>query len=456
VRFNVILLLGVLCPGILPGQNHSPVISHIEVKLDTPRNRVFVTYDAYDADGDQLEVQILIRSQQDDLPIDKIVGDVGYPIKAGKRRKVSLYYPGSVSTKFKTGNYKLQIIAGDRKSPDIRELIRLLQVSKIKHSVEKIYGIRHYKSDSVHLEEVRQRLFREFRESGLFVTRQPFEFIAGHDFYRLSGPSGKPPAGVTTQQYRGANIIGEIPGMDPTAGRIIIGAHVDAVKASSGADDNASGVSVLMESAKILSSFRFRKTIVFVGFDQEELGRLGSQYFAKNLGPDYGSIDAYINLDMIGFYSDAPGSQPFPPEMKTIFPVAYNEISKDGFRGNFILNTSNFHSESLMKKFDSCADVYVPSLKVVSISVPDNGKFAPHAFRSGDHVPFWDLGIRSIAIGDTGDVRNSNYHSPMDTLETLDYTFLTNVAQAVLATVVELASISSKSVKEIDLLSAGN
>ncbi|HIT77732.1 MAG TPA: M28 family peptidase [Candidatus Limihabitans stercoravium] len=87
--------------------------------------------------------------------------------------------------------------------------------------------------------------------------------------------------------------------------RIIIGAHYDSVLGSEGAQDNASGVAALLEIAKRLVTFdrHFDVDIVFVAFGSEELGLVGSQYFADSMS----SIDVERTLMMINMDSIAGG-----------------------------------------------------------------------------------------------------------------------------------------------------
>jgi hypothetical protein len=113
-------------------------------------------------------------------------------------------------------------------------------------------------------------------------------------------------AGQTSQLE---NVIAVIPGTQPEAGAIIIGAHYDsrcadlndASSYAPGANDNASGVAALLELARILGAAHHRVTIIFVAFSAEEIGRVGSTVFVR----DYLQaldipVSAMINLDMIG------------------------------------------------------------------------------------------------------------------------------------------------------------
>ena len=114
------------------------------------------------------------------------------------------------------------------------------------------------------------------------------------------------------------NVIGVLRGRDPKlAGEaVVIGAHYDhlglgernslspsqAGKVHAGADDNASGTSVMMELARALAERKrdLRRSVVFLAFSGEELGLLGSAYYTKNPTWPLEKTVAMINLDMVG------------------------------------------------------------------------------------------------------------------------------------------------------------
>ncbi len=119
-----------------------------------------------------------------------------------------------------------------------------------------------------------------------------------------------------------ANVIGRLPGSAPEAERkqIIIGAHMDHLgfgTASSlapdqhaihnGADDNASGVAVLLGLAEVLAAVpaeQRRHDLVFVAFGAEEMGLLGSAHFVAQLGEAKDRTLAMLNFDMVGRLRD--------------------------------------------------------------------------------------------------------------------------------------------------------
>ena len=95
---------------------------------------------------------------------------------------------------------------------------------------------------------------------------------------------------------------------------LLVSAHYDTVPGSPGADDNASGVAVLLECARALSKARLRRSVEFVDFDMEEdqpegQALVGSTALVEAAGGK-GSYEALYNLEMVGFTSGTrhPGS----------------------------------------------------------------------------------------------------------------------------------------------------
>jgi aminopeptidase YwaD len=106
------------------------------------------------------------------------------------------------------------------------------------------------------------------------------------------------------------NVIGMIRGDDPLLGSeiVLIGAHLDHIGVDAsrhifpGANDNASGAAMILEMARAAQQAGWtpRRTIVFVGFGGEEMGLLGSKYFAAHMPFDSSRCVAMMNLDMVG------------------------------------------------------------------------------------------------------------------------------------------------------------
>jgi acetylornithine deacetylase/succinyl-diaminopimelate desuccinylase-like protein len=126
-----------------------------------------------------------------------------------------------------------------------------------------------------------------------------------------------------------ASVVALLPGTAEPEKRIIVAAHYDSInlrakgdKAAEapapGADDDASGTAVVLELARVMSQYHFRKTIVFIAFAGEELGYVGSTHYASRAKANHEQIEAVFNNDIVG--SDVVG------EASTGTGIALNDI----------------------------------------------------------------------------------------------------------------------------------
>lgn len=118
----------------------------------------------------------------------------------------------------------------------------------------------------------------------------------------------------------GRNVVALLPGTDPAGDAVVIGAHYDHLghggqfsmapgdtSVHNGADDNASGVAVLIDLARRLSAGpKLRRGIVFVAFTGEEEGLLGSAFYAAHPAVPLDRTRAMLNLDMVGRLGAGP------------------------------------------------------------------------------------------------------------------------------------------------------
>ena len=111
---------------------------------------------------------------------------------------------------------------------------------------------------------------------------------------------------------------------------ILIGAHYDTVPGSPGADDNATGVAVLLELARFFSSNAANFPIRLVAFDLEEYGLLGSTSYANFLKEQNQSLRLMISLEMLGYCDPNSNSQLYPPGLDYFYPSEGNFIAVIG------------------------------------------------------------------------------------------------------------------------------
>ena len=270
-------------------------------------------------------------------------------------------------------------------------------------------------------ERLRSHLLQIVRE------RDPYLATAGHFFvqqYLQEQMSQWGEVAVHEFKYRATthkNFLLEIPGREPQRDRspIVIGAHYDAVPGTPGADDNASGVAVLLEMGRSLVAQPARHPVVLIAFDLEEYGMVGSTAYATDWGAQGRSLRLMLSLEMLGYCSQEPGSQKYPANLDRFYPDRGNFI---GFIGNIPTLPDLLHFSRTMRRHEIPAEWLPAGMK---------GNLVAET-RLSDHAPFWDRGYRAIMVTDTSFMRNPHYHQPSDRLETLDLDFLTGVCQGLI------------------------
>lgn len=247
-------------------------------------------------------------------------------------------------------------------------------------------------------------IYQEFKTAGLNVSYQEFE--------------------VNGTLYR--NVIASY--HPEGKRRLIVGAHYDVCGNQPGADDNASAVAGLLETARLLMLQKpeMDYRIDFVAYCLEEppffaTEHMGSFIHAQSLYKSQVEVIGMICYEMIGYFSDEPGSQPYPsPELTALYPDTGNFIVVVG-----ILNYRGFNEQVKVAMQTSCG------IDVQSIHFPDQSGLAGLS----DHRNYWQFGYPALMINDTAFLRNPNYHEITDTIETLDFDKMAEVVNGVYAAV---------------------
>lgn len=214
-----------------------------------------------------------------------------------------------------------------------------------------------------------------------------------------------------------------------TAERVVVGAHYDAYGPFPGADDNASGTAGLLELGRLLGKASLPMRVELVAYSTEEppyfaTPHMGSAVHAAALAKAGAGVRAMISLEMIGYFSDEPGSQGYPvPLLKLYYPG----------RGDFITVVGSPRGAALTRRVKKAMSG--GPLPVYSITAP---AFVPGIDYS-DHASYWEAGFPAVMINDTAFYRNKLYHKPGDTADRLDYKRMAQVVDGALAAVLSLA-----------------
>jgi hypothetical protein len=264
----------------------------------------------------------------------------------------------------------------------------------------------------------------EGRQSGTEGGRKAAEYVAAR--FAEAGLAALDSAGYlrpfTTRSRPCYNVVGVLRGSDSALRDewIVLGAHLDHLGKNekgdifNGADDNASGTAVMIETARNLVARRgeLRRSVLFVAFDAEEAGLVGSDFFVKNM--PVGEVKLMENLDMVGWLREGKKLR-----------IAGVAMLDDG--------------KALFGAANAAAGIPL-ELK----------KFDTMIMSGSDHEPFALMGIPAMHIT-TG--TESPYHKPEDTAEKIDYEGLTAITAymtdvtASAATVERLESSGRRSFK---------
>lgn len=234
------------------------------------------------------------------------------------------------------------------------------------------------------------------------------------------------------------NVVATLPGTTQKDHEIIICAHYDSLNVirkkdavpgsgdptdwvataeaipAPGVSDNASGVALVLELARLMSQHQWPKTIIFIAFSGEEQGLFGSRAYSKAAKEANRKIDAVFNSDIIG-----------------------NDYSGDGRRITDLVNVysadpADSPSRALARYVREMAERYVPAMKANPVF--RNDRFG----RGGDHTPFHDAGFAAIRF--TTPVEHYGYqHSAGDTFEHASPSYATRVTRINAAAVGSLA-----------------
>ncbi|MFW9830479.1 MAG: M28 family peptidase [Candidatus Thorarchaeota archaeon] len=394
----------------------------------------------------------------------------------------------------------------------VEKIITDVDVENLYTHVLALEGVKHPLATPKALEKAENYILKEFEHYGLNTNIQEFK-LKGID-----------------QTFR--NIEGFIGnGTDP---ELLIVSHHDTVEVAPGADDNASAIAVMLESARVLQDAEWSGNTRFISFTLEE-GHPGRQQQVKALEHKYGIKDEhnryttwhlsklmkehsrktrelfssgtplptaihkatvliekdlskteleYLHAleklskpltttnwpgklaligssywvdeaiqtkkqvkgvlchDTIGYTAKEEQSQRFH---KIISPSLFtiHGTQKDLSVGDFLLIIGDQNSAELATTF--CTNAQRKSIDLpyasfqVAFSFEQLAQTMTDVLRS-DHAPFWRAGIPALFFTDSAEFRTPHYHKPSDTIDTLDFEFLTKICQATIATTIDGAS----------------
>lgn len=295
---------------------------------------------------------------------------------------------------------------------ETRRLSASIEAS-VRHLSEKI-GERHHhtyrsqKTGTGELEEAAEWVEQQLKSAGYPVERQDYT-------------AGDPPEKFTNlvaERKAGAEIV-------------VVGAHYDSIPPTPGADDNASGVAILLELARLLQNPK--RTVRFVAFTNEEpyyfqTEEMGSLVYARKCRAANEPIVAMLSLETLGYYKDEPGTQKYPFPLGLAYPNTGNFV---GFVGNLPSRAlthrviESFRRQAAFPSQGACLPAIIPGVGW------------------SDHWSFWQVGYPAVMVTDTAPFRNPNYHQTTDKPETLDFERMARVTLGLRKVLDELCQCGS-------------
>jgi aminopeptidase YwaD len=191
----------------------------------------------------------------------------------------------------------------------------------------------------------------------------------------------------TREEVMQHNVFATVPGTRHPEMVLEISAHHDTVPGTVGADDNTSGMVVLLEVARLLQQDPPACSVRLCFFAAEEIGLVGSTEHVRRM-------------------------------------------QEEPTTGDFLAVVGGHGSASLAHLIEDAGEAYAPELPTYTLA--RLGGFLPDARRS-DHAPYWDAGVPAVFLTDTAEFRSDHYHRPTDRLDNLDLASLRRVAILVAA-----------------------
>ena len=185
----------------------------------------------------------------------------------------------------------------ENENPEIRALMDSVSIDSIEANIQHLSSYYNRRCDSRYIWEVEDWLTSRYQGFGV-------DTVLLHDF--KIHKEGFP-------EETADNIIAVKWGTRTPEEYVICGAHYDSWNddgndldtiRSPGADDNASGVAGILETARLLSHHTFDRTIIFANWNAEEIGLVGSAAYAHDMAEQWMDIVGYFNLDMTGYLEE--------------------------------------------------------------------------------------------------------------------------------------------------------
>ena len=341
-----------------------------------------------------------------------------------------------------------QAAAPPADDPRLREIAAATQPARMEADVRRLagFGTRHTLSDTTSatrgIGAARRWLFAEFTRisqacGGCLEVRYVDEVVAGGQNPRIP------------RDTRVVDVVAIQRGRTDPGRYVIVQGHydsrvgdvMDSTSEAPGANDDASGVAVALESARVLSKYQFDGSIVYAALAGEEQGLNGGEILARYAKANSWRIEGVLNNDIVGNSRGMNGAidntraRVFGPGVPVNATPA--ELRRYLYSGGEL----DTPSRELMRYVDRIADAYVPNLNVMMVYRLD--RFG----RGGDHTPFFQQGYPAVRVTEFYEdytrqhqsLRTENGIRYGDTPDMVDYVYASRMAAQNAASLASLA-----------------
>ncbi|ARS37071.1 M28 family peptidase [Pontibacter actiniarum] len=336
-----------------------------------------------------------------------------------------------------------------RQDDDIKQMVNQISAQNLEQLVRKMvsFGTRHTLSTTTSKKEgigaAREWVKSEFEKYAKTadgrMTVEMDRFVVPADGRRVP------------QDTEMANVMAVLKGTDPNDSRVfIVGGHLDsratdvmdAKSKAPGANDDASGVAMVMEMARVMAPHKFPATLLFVAFQGEEQGLYGSSHLAERAKKEGWNLVAMQNNDIVGnSYSAETGLHDNTKVRIFSEGTPANETEEQARLRKILGAESDSPSRNLARYMELVGEKYVDQMDVVLVHRTDR------FLRGGDHTPFNRQGYTAVRMSEMNedfdhqhqDVRKEDGKQYGDLVEFMDFEYLRKNAGVNLATMASLA-----------------
>ena len=331
-----------------------------------------------------------------------------------------------------------QVLVGAKRNPKVEKILSEISAERIETNIRTLvgFGTRHTSSDPDHptrgIGAARRWIKEEFdryaadSEGRLQVTEDSFIQPAGG---RIAAPT------------RLVNIVAILPGDRPESRDrwLVVSGHYDSIPRPNsdtsldapGANDDASGTSVSMELARVLSKYHFDATLVFLAVPGEEQGLLGASHWAEIAKSEGRNIEAMITDDIVGNTQGGNGTRDNRRLRVFSEGIPTSETEAEAKTRRSVGGENDGPSRQLARYLKEVAELYQPDFEVTLIFRRDRYG------RGGDHIAFNERGYPAVRLTEPNEDFDRQHQKVEireeipygDVLERVDFPYVSRVAR---------------------------